>query len=173
MPRLTFPVLAALSAGLSLALAVALCNVPARAKSPGSEPDTVAHSSGGAKSPEGVWMTEGGKARIRIEPCGDGLCGRIVWLPKPNNADGTPRRDRKNPNPALRNRPLLGMQILTGFRRDAKKPNRWTGGRIYDAGGGRSYRAVLTIRKDGRLNVRGYVAVPLFGGSQNWTRVPR
>ena len=28
----------------------------------------------------GEWWTPGFNARVRIEPCGDGVCGRIVWL---------------------------------------------------------------------------------------------
>ena len=46
-----------------------------------------------ASSIEGQWLTDEGKARIRIEPCGDNLCGVVVWLGQPNGADGLPRRD--------------------------------------------------------------------------------
>lgn len=28
----------------------------------------------------GDWWTPGFNARVRIEPCGDAVCGRIVWL---------------------------------------------------------------------------------------------
>ena len=28
----------------------------------------------------GEWWTPGFNARVRIEPCGDAVCGRIVWL---------------------------------------------------------------------------------------------
>jgi uncharacterized protein (DUF2147 family) len=33
-----------------------------------------------ATSPVGEWWTPGFGARVRIEPCGDALCGRIVWV---------------------------------------------------------------------------------------------
>ena len=110
-------------------------------------------------------------AKPRIERCGATLCGRIVWIPRPNHADGTPKRDKNNPDPSKWARPLLGLPILTGFRQDPKNPRRWTGGKIYNAKDGRSYRSILTVLPRGRLNVRGYVGVPLLGGSQNWTRL--
>lgn len=41
----------------------------------------------------GQWITEGGLSRVEVYGCGDALCGRIVWLAEPLEADGTPKGD--------------------------------------------------------------------------------
>lgn len=135
-----------------------------------------------AADPTGVWLTEDGDAKVRIAAC-DALpaaagresepqehCGEIVWLAEPTNPQGRPVVDRNNPDPALRERPILGLLILHGFV--AAPPGEpWEGGRIYNPKDGEVYRAVLTPRDGGdRLEVRGYVGLPLFGQTQVWSR---
>lgn len=121
-------------------------------------------------SPAGVWVTAKGKARVRIGPCGDNLCGWLVWMASPRNAQGQLRLDRHNPDVTKRQKPLLGLQLLNGFRRQSPASRRWIGGKIYNAKNGRRYKAVLTLRNANTLNVRGFIVTPLLGGSQNWTR---
>ena len=59
--------------------------------------------------PVGVWLTEKGDARVRVTKCGSGICGVIVGLKDPiDPATGRPQVDDKNPNPALRSRPVIG-----------------------------------------------------------------
>jgi uncharacterized protein (DUF2147 family) len=98
----------------------------------------VASASGsGGEDILGVWNNEDGRAKIEIFHCGGHYCGRIVWLKQPDypadDAGGmgrTPRVDRDNPNPALRNRRLLGLQIMEGFTYSGA--NSWDKGVIYD-----------------------------------------
>lgn len=128
----------------------------------------------------GLWLTEGGKAKVRIAPCSsfpavvsaapDQLCGAIEWLAEPDTEAGTPKTDRNNPDERLRDRPILGLLMLTGFR-PAEEPGSWDGGRIYNPEDGETYRSTMTLRDGGaRLEVRGYVGLPVFGKSQLWTR---
>ena len=57
--------------------------------------------------PVGVWLTEKGDARVKVSKCGNGICGVIVGLKDPiDRATGQPQVDDKNPNPALRTRPV-------------------------------------------------------------------
>src|ERR1700745_1480404 len=65
--------------------------------------------------PVGQWYAEGGAAGVEITPCADALCGRVVWLHSPLDEDGCELRDKNNPDPALRNRPVVGLQILGGL----------------------------------------------------------
>ena len=65
--------------------------------------------------PVGRWYAEGGAAVVEIAPCGDALCGRVVWLHSPLDEDGCELRDKNNPAPALRKRPVVGLQILGGL----------------------------------------------------------
>ena len=116
-----------------------------------------------AQSALGVWLTDDGDALVEIGSCGAALCGRIVWMRDPPALD-----DRHNPDPALRARPLCGLEILAGFAADGE--GRWSGGRVYDPKTGSTYRGTITLDADGALTLRGYVGIPLFGRSARWTR---
>lgn len=123
-------------------------------------------------APLGTWFTENHRAAIALAPCGGALCGRIVWIDEshpPPGASGPPI-DRHNPDPALRNRPLCGLEILRGFVADGD--GSWGHGRIYNPQDGDEWRASLAPEGDDRLRLRGYVLVPLLGQTQVWTRVP-
>jgi len=117
----------------------------------------------GAETPVGIWRTADGDALIEIAACDAALCGRIVWMRDPPHDD-----DRNNPDPALRARPLCGLEILSGFVADGD--DAWSGGRVYDAKSGNTYRGTLRLEPDDALSLRGYVGIPLFGRSERWTR---
>src|SRR5205814_9293322 len=57
-----------------------------------------------AATPVGIWYAEGGVAKVVIEPCGEELCGRVLWLRSPLDEDGCDLQDRRNSDPALRAR---------------------------------------------------------------------
>jgi uncharacterized protein (DUF2147 family) len=125
----------------------------------------------GASGPEGLWWAEGGFAQVEIRPCGDALCGRVVWLRHPFDESGCALRDVENPDPALRARPVEGLRILYGLRPSSDDPHAWSGGRIYDPGSGRTYSAVVETDGPDRLRVRGYLAIRLLGRTTTWVRV--
>jgi uncharacterized protein (DUF2147 family) len=124
---------------------------------------------GGTVSPVGRWLTEGGTSHVEIYRCGEALCGRIAWLKEPIGKDGKPKRDSKNPDPARRAQTIEGLTFLWNFA--AAAPGEWDGGRVYNPLDGETYRARMRMLPDGRLELRGYVLLPLFGGSQRWERV--
>jgi uncharacterized protein (DUF2147 family) len=109
---------------------------------------------------DGVWEVEDGDAHVKIWPCGDSLCGDIVWLKQP-------RLDASNEDPRLRDRPLVGVEVLEGFRRTAA--NRWEGGRIYNPRDGQTYRVDVEVLGADSLKVRGCQLV--FCGEEVWRRV--
>jgi uncharacterized protein (DUF2147 family) len=121
------------------------------------------------QTPFGVWLHANQRLRVAIAPCGDRLCGKIIWFKWPNDAQGLPLVDLKNPQPSLRKRPLLGMTVLRGLRRAGE--NRWTDGRIYNPDDGADYRAQMSIQEDGTLRVRAYALLPALGKTFIWTRV--
>jgi uncharacterized protein (DUF2147 family) len=112
---------------------------------------------------DGEWVTQGHTALVSIGRCGANYCGEVekILVRKPP----IPTKDGNNPNPALRNRPLVGIKLLTGF---SPAGGKWTGGRIYDPETGKSYRSVLRLNPDGSLKVSGCIA--FFCQSQRWTR---
>lgn len=71
-----------------------------------------------AADPTGVWLVQDAVARVRIEKCGPqrvDLCGYTVWLLKPLDDQGQPRRDTQNPDPSRKGQPILGHQNLMGL----------------------------------------------------------
>jgi uncharacterized protein (DUF2147 family) len=115
----------------------------------------------------GRWLVEKKDGIIEIYQCGDRLCGKLVWMKDPNR-DGAPSVDRNNPDPALRQRPLCGMELLGSFRQ--VEPQRWEDGRIYDPESGKTYHATMFLESATVLQLRGYVGIPLLGETQTWTR---
>lgn len=120
-------------------------------------------------TPEGVWYAEGGAAQVEIAPCGEGLCGSVVWLRSPLDEEGCALRDRQNPEPALRARPVVGLEVLRGLR--PAGDGAWTGGTIYDPASGRTYRCEARLDGVDRLRLRGYVGVSWLGRTTRWVRV--
>ena len=116
----------------------------------------------------GNWLTEEGKAVVEIFRCEEKYCGRIAWLRDPLK-DGNPVIDDKNPDEKLKDRPVLGMVFLQGFVYD--EDHVWTDGTIYDPESGDEYSAKVTLVGDTTLELRGYVLIPLFGRTEEWTRV--
>ncbi len=78
--------------------------------------------------------------------------------------------DIHNPDLALRPRPLCGMEIGSGFEPQGLDEAR--NGTLYDPKTGKTYHGSLRLDGD-KLELRGYVGIPLFGRSQTWTRSVR
>jgi len=76
----------------------------------------------------GVWVTEGSRSKVEIFRTGNSYAAKIIWLAEENNTEGQPKTDKKNPDPALRSRPIIGLVILS----DLKLENGiWKGSKIY------------------------------------------
>lgn len=118
-------------------------------------------------APTGLWLTGKQGVVVDLYECGGALCGRTVWLKRMTSRDGSPRLDRRNPDPALRNRHWCGIEVITGLQ--PKGEGRWTGGKVYDPKTGRSFDFDLARAGEG-LEARGYVGVPFVGRSELWTR---
>ena len=121
--------------------------------------------SGAAAAPSiaGSWRTDDGKAVVRIAACGQRMCGTIAQVL--DTGPDVPRTDVNNPDPNRRNRPLVGLQILSGF---TGGPTEWEGGRAYDPKSGSSYKSSLRLNADGSLRVTGCVL--FVCRSKRWTR---
>ena len=111
----------------------------------------------------GRWITQDKDAVIAIAKCGANTCGKIAkFLIKPPK--GAAQRDVNNPKPALRKRKLLGLPILTGFKKDGKV---WRG-KIYDPNSGKTYRSILRRKNANTLEVKGCIGP--FCQTQIWRK---
>jgi uncharacterized protein (DUF2147 family) len=116
---------------------------------------------------ERLWYNEEKTAKIKIFKATDGkFYGKIVWMKEPNNPEGNPKLDTKNPKKEHRNDPIMGLQLLRGFDKDGE--NVYTDGTIYDPKNGKDYSCKMT-RKGNSLEVRGYVGISLLGRTTTWT----
>lgn len=107
-----------------------------------------------APVPTGLWRLDGGKAQVRITDCGGSLCATLAALRNPNDKDGRPKRDKRNPDGSLRDRPVIGLPLVDGMRFDGRQ---WTG-RFYNPDDGRTYAGTITPRSADRLDLQGCVA---------------
>ena len=116
----------------------------------------------------GRWLSGDGDGWIDIRQDGETVVGIIVG--SPNSRPGRPERlDTLNPDPALRQRKLLGLAFMTGFVYAGD--NRWTGGSIYNPNSGKTYKGTMTLVDPDTLKLRGYIGISLFGRTDIWTRV--
>jgi uncharacterized protein (DUF2147 family) len=124
-------------------------------------------------TPVGVWKTIDDKtkterAQIRIAESNGVLTGRIEKLlaadAKPDAVCDKCTDDRKG-------QPMVGLEVVRGVRK-ADSDNLWDSGTILDAAEGKVYKVRMTPVDGGKkLEVRGYVGMPMLGRTQTWIRV--
>lgn len=119
----------------------------------------------------GTWLTADGSSKVQIADAQGAYAGHVVWLKEPTFAEGDmagkPKVDRMNPDVALRTRPVMGLDVLTGFHYDGD--NTWSGGTVYTPATGKSYPCKLALAADGTLKL---TVGGVFGRTMTWTRVP-
>ena len=127
----------------------------------------LAHAQGAA-SPVGLWKsvddeTSKPKSLIRIIEAGGILSGKVekILTEKTDATCDKCTDDRKD-------KPVQGMTIITGMKKDGEG---WGGGEILDPNNGKVYRSQMTLVEGGKkLEVRGYIGIPLLGRTQTWVR---
>lgn len=119
-----------------------------------------------ADDPSGTWRLTSGKVTVKVRPCGAELCANIVGLKEPTYKDGKAKIDRHNKNPALRNRPLMGLSVLSGMKPAGE--NSWQGA-IYNADDGKTYSATMSLNGN-TMKLKGCVA-GIFCKTQNFVKV--
>ncbi len=116
----------------------------------------------------GVWLNSSGKGQIQVYKQGNKYYGKLVWLKEPNDEQGKPKLDVKNPDQNAKTKPLIGLVILRDFVHD---DGEWTSGRIYDPQNGKDYKCYMKLKDPKTLNVRGYIGISMIGRTEVWTRV--
>ena len=104
----------------------------------------------------GKWMTTENNLEVQVYKKNNHFQAKIIWF----KMDDTSKSinsilDEKNPNPDLRKRKWLGMEVLNNLQYN-KKDNEWEGGIVYDAKHGREWDSVVWIDSQGLLKVKGY-----------------
>ena len=109
----------------------------------------------------GDWMVKDNLAYIRIVNCAGKLWGVIAWEKEPG-------LDTNNPDPAKRNKPLLGSVVLKAMA--PTKPGLWEG-EVYNSNDGKMYMAKISLASPDVLKLEGCILGGWFCGGESWTRV--
>lgn len=118
-------------------------------------------SSAAFADPSGEWRVADGTATIRIHRCGGAYCGNVSSTITPAG------KDVRNPDPARRNRSVLGLEVLINMRPAGQ--NAWAG-YSYNAQDGQMYNATITVQ-GAALTIQGCVPGGGPCGSETWSRV--
>ncbi len=105
------------------------------------------------RSIDGTYVDSGGYVEITVAPCGIRRCGHITRIIR--RKPGEPDYDVHNDDPALRNRPILGLRLLQNLRWE---DGAWRG-QVYNPEDGNTYRTEVRAAANGALEVKGCLAI--------------
>jgi uncharacterized protein (DUF2147 family) len=105
--------------------------------------------------PAGVWIDHTGQGAVEIAPCGNRLCGRVVWLKDPEHKSRSGKR-------------ICGAQILGDLRKEGARA--WGEGWIYNPEDEERFSAAIELAGANTLKVTGYVGIRFLGETFTWTR---
>jgi uncharacterized protein (DUF2147 family) len=106
----------------------------------------------------GTWMNPYKSVAVRTGPCGERLCGWIVWA---NEEAQTDARDGGTPK-------LIGTALLENYR--AEKPGSWSGTVFVPDMNRRFYSIIQQVGPD-QMKVKGCILGGLLCKSQLWHRI--
>lgn len=112
----------------------------------------VAASAASAADPTGIWINDTGRGAIEIKPCGNALCGNVVWVKDTGDAKGCGKQ-------------IIGNVVPTSG-------GLWDNGWIYSPEKGRKYNVELKPLANGTLRVTGYAGMRFLSKTMIWTRAP-
>jgi uncharacterized protein (DUF2147 family) len=128
---------------------------------------------------EGTWRTVL-SSEVTIAACEEGFCGTLSNIVVPTEgltpeelaaAQAMPAEsftDQRNKDPALRNRPMLGLQILT--LRPSEQPHVLDGD-IYNPQDGNTYSGYIEMLGPDMVRLNGCVLFNVICRGEDWVRV--
>lgn len=118
----------------------------------------------------GIWWNDVKTSKIKVEKKDGKYIGTIVYIIPEKLINGVPAKDDKNPNVALKSRPVLNLQILSGLVYNSSDKE-WAGGSIYDPKVGKTYDCYVWLEGKDVLQLKGFVAgIRMLGRKSSWTR---
>jgi len=104
----------------------------------------------------GYWLTSG--SIVKIETCNNSICGEIATVFTEEGVDPESILDENNKDKSKRERPIVGINILSDFSIEKSDQKIFKGGKIYDPRSGNTYKSNLYLNEDGTLKVEGCLA---------------
>ena len=102
---------------------------------------------------EGYWLSSG--SIIEVDICDEFICAEISHVFVSEGTDPLTILDENNSIKELQKRPLVGVNLFEGFKKELISNKVLKGGRIYNPSDGKSYKAKLTLLKNNNLEVQG------------------
>ena len=102
-----------------------------------------------AADAQGVWLRADGAGKVKIGPCGDSLCGVLIWLRDPDRSPGK-----------------IGERVFYDMKPDGQ--NTWSGS-AYNPEDGRNYSGKMELAGNA-LVTTGCALGGLICRSLHWTR---
>ncbi|MBD1394508.1 DUF2147 domain-containing protein [Mucilaginibacter glaciei] len=119
----------------------------------------------------GKWQTEEKNLTVQVYKADDEFRAKIIWFSDKGDTKKMDEwKDIKNPDPTLRERKILGMNVLEKLTYSPNS-NSWEDGVIYDAKNGRHWNSSAYIDKDGKLKVKGYWHFKFIGKTMTFVRI--
>ena len=121
----------------------------------------------------GLWQsiddkTGAPKGLVEIRKENDTYVGKIIKVTP--RAGYTPKETCVDCPPPYTNKPIIGMDVLTGLK--STDGLNYTSGRILDPNTGKLYSMKAKLSSNGkRLHLRGYLGISALGRNQIWIRV--
>jgi uncharacterized protein (DUF2147 family) len=109
----------------------------------------------------GVWLNPENGSNIELYKCGGGLCAKLTKV------SDSQKTDDKNPDPAKRNQPIIGLVIMENAQKS--RSDRWAG-TLYNRESGKSYAGTITVKNRDLLELSGCVMAVLCR-TVTWTRI--
>lgn len=111
-------------------------------------------------------VQEGNVSKVKISKNGNGYRAQVIWLEKPNNPDGTPRFDKRNPDKA---KAKLRADKVVLIDKVVYKDGEWSDGKIYDPTKGKTFNVSVKFKDAKTLAVTG--SLLMFKKTVYWTKL--
>ncbi|TWR25778.1 DUF2147 domain-containing protein [Mucilaginibacter pallidiroseus] len=120
----------------------------------------------------GKWMASTKDLTVEVYPYKNTYRAKIVWFSGGVSKDKPMETivDKNNPNPSLRTRKVLGLDVVENITYKPKSKT-YEGGKIYEVQSGKSWDAYAYIENTGQLKVKGYWHVKFLGRTLTFNRV--
>ena len=125
-------------------------------------------------SPAGLWKTvddntKKEKSLVRIVETGGVYTGKVEKVIDPDAPKDAVCKDCTDER---KDQPVVGMTIIRNMKQSYGDKALFEGGDVLDPNNGKVYKAKLKLIDNGsKLEVRGYIGLPMLGRTQTWQRV--
>ena len=127
-----------------------------------------------AISAAGLWKTVDDKTNkekslVRIVETNGVFTGKVEKIIDPDSPKDAVCKDCTDDR---KDKPVLGLTIVRNMKQSVDDKAVFEGGDILDPNNGKVYSAKLKLVDNGtKLDVRGYIGLPMLGRTQTWSRV--